>query len=192
MQDGAAPMTDWGALADRALAGDRLAYGRLARLVTNYLLRWRARDFMADWDDIVQEVLVSTLKAHREDRLATPAAFQAYVRQAARFRFVDRLRRATRASDAGLDDADVSGDEESGDGLGWPPRESIGDTAVELSLEVRRALDGLEDRERRSVMEVYVRGRTYEEAAEATGIPLGSLKRALRTGLSSLREAIDA
>ena len=34
---------------------------------------------------------------------------------------------------------------------------------------------------------MYIEGRTYEEAAEATGIPLGSLKRYLRLGLGQLR-----
>jgi hypothetical protein len=34
---------------------------------------------------------------------------------------------------------------------------------------------------------VYVAGHTYSEAAAATGIPLGSLKRYLRDGLNTLR-----
>ena len=38
---------------------------------------------------------------------------------------------------------------------------------------------------------VYVEGRTYEEAAQATGIPLGSFKRYLRDGLAQLREELS-
>jgi RNA polymerase sigma-70 factor (ECF subfamily) len=184
---GADGTSDWRSLADRALAGDRPAYARLARLVTGYLARWRAYDFHADWDDIVQEVLISTLKAHREGRLATPAAFQAYVRQAARFKFVDRIRVADRTR--ALEEPDSEAAEAD---AYWPPRTSIRDAARDLQLSIREALAALGERERAAVLEVHVQGRTYEEAAEVTGIPLGSLKRALRTGLSSLREVLDA
>jgi hypothetical protein len=37
---------------------------------------------------------------------------------------------------------------------------------------------------------VYVEGNTYSEAAAATGIPLGSLKRHLREGLATLRTGL--
>jgi DNA-directed RNA polymerase specialized sigma24 family protein len=40
------------------------------------------------------------------------------------------------------------------------------------------------------VTAVYVGGMTYEEAARATGIPLGTLKRYLRDGLAQLREEL--
>jgi DNA-directed RNA polymerase specialized sigma24 family protein len=40
-------------------------------------------------------------------------------------------------------------------------------------------------------MAVYIRGLTYEEAARATGIPLGTLKHYLRDGLAQLRDELS-
>ena len=41
-----------------------------------------------------------------------------------------------------------------------------------------------------AVIAVYAAGLTYEEAARATGTPLGTLKRQLRDGLAQLRDAL--
>lgn len=87
---------NWLPIVEQALAGDRVAYARLARLVTGHLAHWRAYDFRADWDDIVQEVLLSVVRAYRESRLDAPGALQAYVRQATRFKFIDRIRATKR------------------------------------------------------------------------------------------------
>lgn len=180
--------TDWGALTDRALAGDRVAYARLARLVTGYLARWRAYDFRADWEDMVQEVLISTVSAYREGRFETAAAFQAYVRQATRFKFIDRIRAQERSAPG----ADRETAMEAGEGpdAPWPPEKSVQSQAYELRLSVQAAIESLGERQRQAVLEVHIRGRTYEEAAAATGIPLGSLKRELRSGLARLREVL--
>jgi RNA polymerase sigma-70 factor, ECF subfamily len=48
----------------------------------------------------------------------------------------------------------------------------------------------LSEEQRRAIQAVYLEGRTYEEAAEVTGIPLGSLKRYLRLGLGQLRSQL--
>ena len=37
---------------------------------------------------------------------------------------------------------------------------------------------------------IYAQGRTYEEVAASTGIPLGTMKRRLRDALASLRERL--
>jgi DNA-directed RNA polymerase specialized sigma24 family protein len=50
----------------------------------------------------------------------------------------------------------------------------------------------LPEEQRRVIQAVYIEGKTYEEAAEATLIPLGSLKRYLRLGLSQLREQLKS
>lgn len=185
--------TDWRAIVDRAVAGDRAAYARLVRLVTSFLTRWRAYDFQADWDDIVQEVLMSTVEAQRAGRLADSGALLAFVRQAARFKFIDRIRRLERRGrpvelDEGRSAAGTG--ETGGTALAWPPAEGGEGVAVELRLAVREALAKLDERERQAVTWVYLGGHTYEEAAVATGIPLGTLKRALRTALASLKEVL--
>ncbi|MEM9176972.1 MAG: RNA polymerase sigma factor [Myxococcota bacterium] len=178
------------ALLDRALEGDRLAYARMARLVSGYLNQWRAQDFRGDWDDIIQEVLVAAATARREGRIPNGRALRGFVRQTARFKFVDRLRARIRAPHdplAGDGDAPSA----SSGPLAWPPEQEIGERALELRLAVRQALAALDERERVAVTEVYLRGKTYQECADATGIPLGTLKRALRTGMASLRALLD-
>jgi RNA polymerase sigma-70 factor (ECF subfamily) len=57
----------------------------------------------------------------------------------------------------------------------------------ETVLVIRSTFSHLPEEQRRAIQAVYLEGRTYEEAAEATGIPLGSLKRYLRLGLSQMR-----
>ncbi|MFO0688867.1 MAG: RNA polymerase sigma factor [Myxococcota bacterium] len=186
---GAAGAVDWLAVVARVLDGDRAAYARLVRLVTGLLTSWRAYDFRADWDDMIQEVLVSTIEAWREGRFAESGALVAYVRQAARFKFIDRIRilqRRGRPVEL-KDQADAGGE---GGALAWPPPDTAPGRALELSVSVREAMTRLDEREREAVTWVYLRGHTYEEAAEATGIPLGTLKRALRTALVRLKEVL--
>lgn len=180
---------DWLEVVRRVLDGDRAAYARLIRLVTGYLTSWRAYDFRADWDDMVQEVLVSTIEAHRAGRISDSGALVAYVRQAARFKFIDRIRvLQRRGRPVELKEGHESGAE--GGSLAWPAAGGGGARDSDLRLAVREAMDRLDPREREAVTWVYLHGHTYEEAAEATGIPLGTLKRALRTALVSLKEVL--
>ncbi len=181
-----AEQPDWNGIVESALAGDRVAYARLTRLVTGHLAHWRAYDFRADWDDIVQDVLVGVVRAHQEGRLDAPGALRAYLRQATRFRFIDRIRAGRRRA-ADVDPIEATDRSEAA----WPPSGSLSSQASELSAGLRAALETLPERERLAVVEVHVLGRTYDEAAAATGIPLGSLKRSLRTGLARLRERLE-
>ncbi|MFP6641731.1 MAG: glycosyltransferase [Myxococcota bacterium] len=62
--------------------------------------------------------------------------------------------------------------------------------AGDFCLLSRVALDEinrLPEKQREVVMGVHVYGKTYQQVVEETGIPLGSLKRHLRQGLSRLR-----
>lgn len=182
---------DWLGVVKRVLDGDRAAYARLVRLVTGHLTGWRAYDFRADWDDIVQEVLVSTIEAYRAGRITDSGALVAYVRQAARFKFIDRIRTLERRGrPVELDEGRTGGSGGEGPALAWPPAEGGSDRRLELQVSLREAMARLDDREREAVDWVYLRGHTYEEAAEATGIPLGTLKRALRTALVRLKEVL--
>lgn len=182
------PGTDWSDKVERALVGDRLAYGQLARLVTGYLSKWRAFDFKPDWDDIVQEVLLSAIAAHREGRIPNNAAFSAFVRQATRFRFVDQIRAAgrrgpTRTLDEGTEAEEAASAIKTGEGGGAK--------RADLRLSIRQALLHLDEREREVVLEVYLRGLTYPEASEKLGIPLGTLKDALKSGMARLRRVLE-
>ena len=90
-------------------------------------------------------------------------------------------------------------------GMLGPEHEAVGVDITEEQIEYARrvyggtgrsfyscALEELPERERKAVAAVHVEGRSYSEAAAATGIPLGSLKRHLRDGLARLRQALGA
>lgn len=170
---------DWGTLCDRLLEGDRAAFATFNRLVSSYLTRLRAYDFRDEWDDLRQEILLATLANARAGRLRDPKAFSGYVRVITRNKFMDRLKRELRVRerDALPWDDEVARGVVSSDG----PRE-----ALERS-ELWDAVESLSDEQQRLLTGVYVEGRTYQEVSDATGVPLGTLKRRLREGLAALR-----
>ena len=90
---------DWVAVVRELLGGEQqLAFRKLARLVTGFLVSWRAYDFRDEWDDAVQEVALATARAVAQGRLGSSAQIVGYVRNASRNRFVDWLRRRQVAS----------------------------------------------------------------------------------------------
>lgn len=172
------PERDWSEALERLSRGDRLAFAELARLVTGFLAGWRAYDFRDEWDDLVQEVILAGVEAHRARKLRQPAATLGYLRTTARFKFVDWLRRRR-------PEPLVSEDGEERVAVAWPPQEGP-EGGFQIWDHVRR----LPETQQRAVMLVYVEGMTYEEASEASGMPLGSLKRYLRDGLAALRVSL--
>ena len=178
---GAEAAIDWAGVVERVSAGDRAAFLQLARLVTGHLVHWRAFDFRDDWDDLVQEVIVAVVEARRAGRIENSAALPGYLRQTARFKLIDRLRRRQRVA------SDV--DPERAAAEAWPA--DGGELSSEERLAIWRAVDRLGEKERIAVVEVYARGKTYEQAAADSAIPLGSLKRYLRDGLAALRLALE-
>src|SRR5262249_35447976 len=132
-----------------------------------------------EWDDLVQEVITAAALALREGRLREPLALVGFLKSTARFKYLDRLRshlgqrRGERLPWAELVD---SRDRTEGGRLGWEAREDL-----------RRARERIPETQRAAVIAVYAAALTYEEAARATGTPLGPLKRQLRDGLAQLR-----
>lgn len=165
------------------VAGDRLAYLRISRLVTGFLSRMRAYDFRDEWPDLVQEVVTAVAAAYEEGRLRDNDALAGFVRSVTRHKLADRLKREMRirgearlAWEVGtLDDLDR-------------PLDPIRDRTIDL----RRALASLPEKKGDLLVRVYIEGKSYEEAAIETGIPLGTLKRYLRDGLGELRELLSA
>jgi RNA polymerase sigma-70 factor (ECF subfamily) len=125
-----------------------------------------------------------TATALRDGKIRERAAVVGYLRSTARFKFVDRLKSHLRCGDgASLPwEEVVEGPLEPGDG-----REEVG-----LSHDLRDALERLPEKPRQVVAAVHIEGKTYDEAARDTGIPLGSLKRYLREGLAQLRGELGA
>ena len=170
---------DWGSLCERLQDGDRAAFATFNRLVSSYLMRLRAYDFRDEWDDLRQEVLLATLANARAGRLRDPKAFSGYVRVITRNKFVDRLKRELRVREL--------------DPLPWDDETAraatpgVGPAELAERGELWEAVESLPDEQQRLLAGVYLEGRTYQEVSDATGVPLGTLKRRLREGLAALR-----
>ena len=172
---------DWIEVARRLEAGDRVAFLQFQRLVTGFLAQLRAYDFREEWEDLRQEVLLAVLGNLRAGRLRDPQAFLGYVKIITRNKFVDRLKRQLRMKEK--------------ESLPWDDETARAAAVVETTAEERadsaalwEAVRTLPDDQRRALEGVYGEGRTYQEASEATGMPLGTLKRRLGEGLANLRQ----
>src|SRR6185369_8777490 len=113
----------------------------------------------------------------RAGRLRDPQAFVGYVRIVTRNKFVDRLKQHLRLKE--------------GEALPWDDEVTampVGDTGEAADLWA--AVRALPDDEQRVLHGLYRQGRTYQEVAHDTGIPLGTLKRRLRSALDTLRERL--
>ena len=84
---------DWPEVMDRLVRGDGAAFLEVSRLITGFLVQWRAYDFRDEWDDLIQEVVLAAIEATRARRLRKPGAIVGYLRTATRYKFVDCLRR---------------------------------------------------------------------------------------------------
>lgn len=177
--------TDWAEVMDHLIEGDRLALIQVSRLISSFLRRWNAHDFRDEWDDLIQEVVLATATALSEGRIRERQAVAGYIKSTARFKFASRLRRHLRIRED--------------DHLPW---DDVMSETLELETEsepeqhghpdLERALEKLAPARREALLAVYAEGMTYEEAAKATGIPLGTLKGHLRAGVAALNRALRA
>jgi RNA polymerase sigma-70 factor (ECF subfamily) len=171
--------SDWPAVLDRLLAGDRLAFLEFNRLVTGFLAQLRAYDFRDEWEDLRQEVLASVVQNARAGRLRDPKAFVGYVKIITRNKFVDRLKRQLRHHEKEA----LPWDEETARAVSIDP-------ADEETRALWTAVEQLPEEQRTLVLGIYREGKTYQEVSETTGVPLGTLKRRLRQSLASLRQRL--
>jgi len=170
------PTTDWMRVVERLVSGDRLAFVQLGRLVTGYLVKLRAYDFREDWDDLRQEVVAAVVANVGAGRVRDSAALAAYVRVVTRNKFVDRLKQHLRCRA----DEHLPWDDETA-------RAMAADEVDPRAHDLWHAVGDLPPDEQRVIDQVYRQGKTYEEASAATGLPLGTMKRRLRTALMALR-----
>ncbi len=172
---------EWADVIDRLLRNDEAACLELSRLVARCLGRWRAYDFRDEWPDLIQETLMAVMIGAREGKIRERKAAIGYIRTIAHRKFVDRLR-----SHLGRAEDQTLRWDEATDGEEW--QAELPEVSDELIVDVRIAVQGLPGDIRRIVFAVYGEGHTREEVAEATGIPLGTVKRRLREGLAELRD----
>lgn len=169
---------DWTRLLDLLLAGDRLAFLKINRLITGCLTQLRAYDYREEWDDLRQEVLMAVVENARAGRLRDPERFVAYARIITRNKFFDRLSTASRRKETKT----VEWNEQIAAKMQQASDGRLGD--------VWFAVEKLSGQEQLVLQGIYREGKTYQQVADDTGIPLGTVKRRLREGLESLRSKL--
>ncbi len=163
---------------ERIRARDTAAFERLYdayhRLVFGIALRMLSDTTMAE--DLTQSVFLkiwSTPDAFRERN------FGAWLSRVTRNRALDVLR-----SKASRPEGEIPAD---------IPMEGTLDDAVFAKIDsqrVRSALAALPDEQRSPIEMGFFGGVTHEEIARRTGIPLGTIKTRIRTGLRRLRDSL--
>ncbi len=171
---------DWGAILERLLEGDRVAFAKFNRLLSGFLAQLRAYDFREEWEDLRQEVLLATIANARAGRLRDPQAFVGYVRIITRNKFIDRLKRQLRTREKDV----LPWDDETADAA------APADPRAAPLGEAWAAVRELPEEHQRILAGVYLEGKTYQQVSDEMGVPLGTLKRRLRESFAALRERL--
>lgn len=174
--------------------GEREVFGPLVRRyereLFGYLRRYLGDDDLAD--DVFQNTFVQVflkIRQYEPGRAARPWLYAIATNQA-----IDALRRRNRRVADRPADAVAASDE---DGEPRPLFELLpasGDAppdAAERSEQrelVRAAVDRLPELLRQAVLLVYFQGLRYQDAADALGIPVGTVKSRLHAALTKLTE----
>lgn len=170
------------AILQRIASGDRAAvqdcldkYGGLVWSIARKMLR-----NADDAEDAVQEIFIDVWKnAAKFD--ASQASETTFIAMIARRRLIDRIRFANRRIAAeSLEDVTAQPEVRS-------------DREMQVCIEAKEAAEALKTLrpEQRQVLQLsIVQGMSQQEIADATGMPLGTVKTHARRGLLMLREAI--
>jgi RNA polymerase sigma-70 factor (ECF subfamily) len=185
-------VTDQGAVEARALEaaqrGDVAAFNELvlAHQTAVYNVALRTLGSPEDAADATQEAFLSAFRAIREFR---GGSFKAWVLRIAVNACYDILRRRQRRPASSLELVLEGGESDPGlaDRQVGPERAALG---VETAAQVQAALLLLPDEQRTLVVLCDVQGLSYEEAAEATGAALGTVKSRLSRARARLREEL--
>jgi RNA polymerase sigma factor (sigma-70 family) len=156
-------------------AGDGAAYRQLLGLAAPLLMRWFRRKVAPhDLDDLVQDTL---LAVHQRRASWDPSRpFLPWLAAIARYRWVDRLRRAkVRAHDALFDDIAVES----------------GEAALIGRLGCDRLLALLPDSQAAAIRAVKIEGLSVIEAAAKLGQSESMIKVNVHRGLKRLAATID-
>jgi RNA polymerase sigma factor (sigma-70 family) len=172
----------------RVRRGDEEAFrglfGRYAPVARALALRVVRQSQLAE--EIVQEAFLA-LWRNPEGYDERRGSVRAWLMGMVHHRAVDAVRREEahrrRAEDmvAGLRDAEADPSEDLVEELGRPEERRL----------VRRALEALPDEQRAVIEMMYFDGLTQSKIAEATGIPLGTVKSRTLLGMRRLRSALE-
>jgi RNA polymerase sigma-70 factor (ECF subfamily) len=170
---------DGARLMERVRARDVDAFEHLYdgyhRLVFGIALRIAADASLAE--DVTQSIF---LKLWTSPETFREGNFAGWLSRVTRNRTLDAVRsRANRPT------AEITAD---------VPAEASTDATVFANIDaqrVRGALSALSEEQRTPIEMGFFAGITHEEIAQRTGIPLGTIKTRIRTGLRRLREALS-
>lgn len=172
-------MDDGARLMERLRENDRAAFERLYdayhRLVFGIALRMLSDETMAE--DLVQTVFMKLWAAPGAFREGN---FSAWLARVTRNSALDVLRRRSSRKT----DVQISVDVAEGGALD--------ETVFSLlnAERVRGALGELSAEQREAIEMGFFEGITHEEIAKRTGIPLGTIKTRIRSGLRRLRDTL--
>jgi len=171
--------TDEMLVASVVATGDQRAFGELVNrhqsLVRGMLARLTGRS--ADADDLAQETFVQAWR--RLDTYRGPGRFKSWLCQIAYSRFLMSLRR-DKARSRMLDTVRHHGTQI--EEAGWQPG---------ARLDIDRALALLGEDERTCVVLCYASGLSHSEAAEVTGLAIGTVKSHVNRGRAKLKDWFD-
>jgi RNA polymerase sigma-70 factor (ECF subfamily) len=181
------------ALIERARGGDLPAFNLLVarheRAVFNVALRYmRSRELA---EDVTQDAFLRAWRSLASFRNDAGEGFRSWLLRIASNRALDVLRAGSRrpadSLDSRLDD----------DESAWEPEghdETPLDFAVrgDLGARLEHALGRIHPDQRLVVILSDIHGHPYEEIAEITGVPLGTVKSRINRGRARLREVLLA
>ena len=163
-------------LAQLSMAGDRAAFGELARrhgsAIRALLRRMGAEPALAD--DLAQDAFLAAFEAITDFR--GEGSFAGWIKRIVARLYIRRWKRRAELDPLpeGLERAD----------------ESIDDGLADARLDLDEALKALTPAERLCVSLCYGAGLSHAEAAEATNAPLGTVKSHIKRGLEKLRKRL--
>ena len=133
-----------------------------------------------DAQDLVQESLIRVRKGLERYE---PGSLEGWLARIVTNVFLDEVRRRKRRpTDALPDDP----------GRVLPPAPAADEVQSGLSDEIQRALGGLPDEFRVPVVLCDVSDLSYEQIADATGVPIGTVRSRIHRGRRMLRAALTA
>jgi RNA polymerase sigma-70 factor, ECF subfamily len=149
---------------------------------TIYTMAYRLTGNRDEARDLAQDVFV---RVYRNLDRYQPGTFEGWLYRITKNLFLDRVRRRARVWMEPLPDEEWRQPAESGPG----PAEHVDATVLRSDLEI--ALDELPMVFRTAVVLCDIQGLSYEEIADATGWPIGTVRSRIHRGRRQLRHALD-
>lgn len=173
---------DWRAQLEGIGAGDVACLARVRRLVTGQLMSMGAFSSSdSSWDDLAQEVIVRVWRSHRDQKIRDYRALPGFVRTMTRRAAIDRLRKTRR---------ELPLEDERGETVEPEPTGEADRLEPAQRLLLQKALDILPEKQRAVIDRIYLKGMTYDEAAESLEMPRGSINRLQREAMQRLRKEL--